>query len=322
MFRHNKNVIIPNCASFFETKNCVTGDLFAIPDNPGRKMIRNAIISSSSILGKNNSQMLKAIGVSAINQHQKREQKTMSVVERDQPEKLPGSAFGWQVTKLLYRFLHVFNSNILGSNRTGLIGPSLVSMTCSIGDVKDLYGHWLSVLHAAPSRWCTLPLRDTTWIVMVSSSEPLLDKLMSLLSLELWRIKWLQLCARSTIKCQSLVGSSRWEAVPTAVDTITIRIQLFADATESSQSIFTFLDVHQQLRHFSTASSNSKRRSNAWRLCKCGTESKFLISENLVGICCRHQCNKSFLWNQRKNANEIRVNKKTEKFNCLINWLT
>ena len=54
-------------------------------------MIRGALVSS---LARNNSQILKTVGVSAV-QQQKREQKTMPVVEREQPEKLPGSAFGW-----------------------------------------------------------------------------------------------------------------------------------------------------------------------------------------------------------------------------------
>jgi hypothetical protein len=57
-------------------------------------MIRNALISSNSLLAKNNSQLLKIVGISAANQ-QKRDQKTMPVVERDHPEKLPASAFGW-----------------------------------------------------------------------------------------------------------------------------------------------------------------------------------------------------------------------------------
>lgn len=57
-------------------------------------MIRNALISSNSLLAKNNSQLLKIVGVSAAN-HQKREQKTLPVVETDHPEKLPASAFGW-----------------------------------------------------------------------------------------------------------------------------------------------------------------------------------------------------------------------------------
>jgi hypothetical protein len=48
-----------------------------------------------SSLAKNNSQILKSVGVSAMQQQQKREQKTMPVVERDQPEKLPITSFGW-----------------------------------------------------------------------------------------------------------------------------------------------------------------------------------------------------------------------------------
>lgn len=57
-------------------------------------MIRNALVASNSLLAKNNSQLLKIVGVSAAN-HQKREQKTMPIVERENPEKLPASAFGW-----------------------------------------------------------------------------------------------------------------------------------------------------------------------------------------------------------------------------------
>lgn len=59
-------------------------------------MIRNALVSANSILSKNNSLLLKSVGVSAVNGHQqKRDQKTMPVVEADKPETLPGSAFGW-----------------------------------------------------------------------------------------------------------------------------------------------------------------------------------------------------------------------------------
>jgi hypothetical protein len=57
-------------------------------------MIRNALISSNTLFGKNNSQLLKVFAATN-QQHPKREQKTMPVVERENPEKLPGSAFGW-----------------------------------------------------------------------------------------------------------------------------------------------------------------------------------------------------------------------------------
>lgn len=60
-------------------------------------MIRNALISSNSLLAKNNAQLLKIFSVSSVNQQQKRDQKTMAVVEKENPEKLPGSAFGWYV---------------------------------------------------------------------------------------------------------------------------------------------------------------------------------------------------------------------------------
>jgi hypothetical protein len=47
-------------------------------------------------MGRNNGNILKAVGVSAVNNNQqKRDQKTMAVVEKENPEKLPGSAFGW-----------------------------------------------------------------------------------------------------------------------------------------------------------------------------------------------------------------------------------
>jgi hypothetical protein len=49
----------------------------------------------SSLLAKSNSQILKTVGVTAVQQQQTREQKTMPVVEVEQTEKLPGSAFGW-----------------------------------------------------------------------------------------------------------------------------------------------------------------------------------------------------------------------------------
>lgn len=49
------------------------------------------------MLTRSNAQFLKTVGVSAVNCHQKRDQKTMAVVEKESPEKLPGSAFGWLV---------------------------------------------------------------------------------------------------------------------------------------------------------------------------------------------------------------------------------
>jgi hypothetical protein len=58
-------------------------------------MIRNALVSSNSLLAKNNSQLLKIFSVSATNQQQKREQKTLPVVEKETPDKLAASAFGW-----------------------------------------------------------------------------------------------------------------------------------------------------------------------------------------------------------------------------------
>jgi hypothetical protein len=67
-----------------------------IADNPAKGMIRNALTSSCTLLSRNaNSQILKTVGVSAVNQQQKRDQKTMPVVEQAQPEKLPGTPFGW-----------------------------------------------------------------------------------------------------------------------------------------------------------------------------------------------------------------------------------
>lgn len=56
-------------------------------------MLRNALISSNSLIAKNQSQLLKVCSITATNQQ--RDQKTMPVVERANPEKLPASAFGW-----------------------------------------------------------------------------------------------------------------------------------------------------------------------------------------------------------------------------------
>lgn len=243
-------------------------------------MIRNALISSGSMLTRNNAQFLKTVGVSTVNSQQKRDQKTMAVVEKENPEKLPGSAFGWWVRDFIatidYPCSRMHLWEILGSNQTGLTGPSLVSMTSWIGVVKVQSGHWLSVSLVAPSRWCTSPLHDTTWIVTVSSSELHLAKLMSSSSPEPWPTKWLQRCVKSTIKCPSQDGSSQWALVPTEAVTTITHTPSFVDVTESSPLIFTFLDVHPQPKPFFTAFSNSKRKSSAWRLFKCGTESKLL----------------------------------------------
>lgn len=120
---------------------------FTISDYPSAKMIRSALISS---LTKNNSQILKTVGVSAVQQQQKREQKTMPVVEREQPEKLPVSAFGWWV-ELRFQIIPInFVWIISGSNRTGQIGLSLVSTMSWIGVAKAQSGRWLSVSRAAP----------------------------------------------------------------------------------------------------------------------------------------------------------------------------
>lgn len=147
-------------------------------------------------------------------------------------------------------------------------------MTFSIGVARVRCGHWHSVWLVAPSKWCTSLLPDTTWIVMASSSEHLPAKLMSSSLPEPWPTKWLQLCAKSTIRCPNRVGSFQWDRAPMVEDIITIPTRLFGDVTESSQSISTFPDAHQPLKLFSTESCSSKRRSSAWRRCRCGTESK------------------------------------------------
>lgn len=59
-------------------------------------MIRSALISSCSLASKTtNPQLLRTVGVSAVNHQQKRDEKSMPVVERDNPEKLPATPFGW-----------------------------------------------------------------------------------------------------------------------------------------------------------------------------------------------------------------------------------
>lgn len=201
---------------------------------------------------------------------------------------------------------------ILGNNQIGLTGPLLDLTMCWTGAVKAQSGRWRLVSPVVPSRWCTSLLHDTTWIVTVSFSELHLVKLMLSSSLEHWPTKWLQPCAKSTTKCQSLVGLSRWDHVPTVAAITTTPTPSSEDATESSQSIFTFRDVHQQLKHFSMASSSSKRRSSAWRRCRCGTESKFtILGKNLVCIEIVDDIKenlKSVKWNL---GNKICVNKNT-----------
>lgn len=78
-------------------------NIFVIAENSSAKMIRNAILSSSSLMGKSNCHLLKTVGVTAVNSQQKQDLKTMPVVERENPETLPATPFGWysfQVARL------------------------------------------------------------------------------------------------------------------------------------------------------------------------------------------------------------------------------
>lgn len=61
-------------------------------------------------MSRNSGNILKTVGVSAVNNNQqKRDQKTMSVIEKGTPETLPGSAFGWWVAA---GEVHQENSNV------------------------------------------------------------------------------------------------------------------------------------------------------------------------------------------------------------------
>lgn len=113
-------------------------------------MIRNALISSNSLFARSNSQLLKIVGVSAAN-HQKRDQKTMPVVDTEKPEKLPASAFGWYVKRYSEdQFSHLNLKILIGNNQIGAIGQLRDSTTFSIGDERDQFGH-------SPSVWLVVP---------------------------------------------------------------------------------------------------------------------------------------------------------------------